>query len=116
MLLIATAILAGPVSISAALLPDAALAQCAIADRCSMQVCQQRHRLQVHDCNRKRSCVDVSERNRRKLNQYLMRNEECLDAREDVARCFSVINKGHQDAIDQAENAIRTCRVKLGLD
>lgn len=114
-LLIVTALIAAPLSF-AAIPPNTAYAQCALADQCSQQVCRQRHGLQVRYCNRRRSCVDVSERNRRKLNQYLARNEDCLDAREAVASCFSVTDQGHQDAIDQAENAIRTCRVKLGLD
>jgi len=114
-LFIAAALIAGPLSV--AIIPsDIAHAQCALADQCSQQVCRQRHNVQDRYCNRKRSCVSVNVHNTRRLNNYLTRNEQCLEAREAVARCFSVIDQGHQDAIDQAENAIHTCRVKLGLD
>lgn len=113
--LFATTLIATPISF-AAIAPDVAHAQCALADRCAPEVCRQRHNVQDRACNRKRSCVSVSARNTRKLNNYLIRNEECLEAREAVAKCFSVTDQGHQDAIDQAENAIVTCKTKLGLD
>lgn len=112
--LLATALVAGPIALSAALLPSPALAQCSTADLCSAQKCRQLHTAMEQTCKGpKRSCAKVPARDKVTLAVYLQRNEQCLSAREAVDDCFSTTDPGHQTAIEAVERAITTCQTKL---
>lgn len=112
-LIIAAALVAGPIALFATLLPDIALAQCSKADQCTASVCSALQD-EVHpSCDQERSCRDISKNDKTELVRRLLINQQCLLARTDVAGCFSKPDRGHRQAIQDARNAIATCRGKL---
>lgn len=100
-------------AISLAPMSQTASAQCTNADLCSTETCNTLQK-QVHpSCDQDRSCRKIKATNKNELIRRLLINQSCLLARQEVAKCFSISDRGHREAIQSVENAIDTCRDKL---
>ena len=110
--LLAVTLIAGAISFTA-LLPNIAIAQCAVADQCSPATCRLRHNAVHPTCDQSRSCANIPANNKVELRRRLAINEQCLRARLDVSACFSDSDPGHDEAIQSVENAIARCQIKI---
>jgi len=110
-LLTTAALIAGAISLAP--MSQTASAQCTNADLCSTETCNTLQK-QVHpSCDQDRSCRKIKATNKNELIRRLLINQSCLLARQEVAKCFSISDRGHREAIQSVENAIDTCRDKL---
>ncbi len=97
------------------LLSAPALAVCADADLCTVDVCEERQS-HVHtntSCDAPRTCANTSANNKAELRRRLTINQRCLAARQSVSQCFSVPDQNHINQITAVEDVIQVCEDKI---